>query len=291
MITTEIGRLRDLRRQSLRRGSAPLELTLALPILMVMLSIIFGVCSVTETRMIATLAARNNTFEKRHTPWKHAPKTIELPYVKEVSKILGPSPIMPANSGLVTGVAENSPTGLFGPLSKLTLSTASKRFVLGGGWDYQEIEFKKHSALTLTDKAKYFGVKASEIDVFKKLGGFGAGGGGSARSFGQIQSQAQQTLQNAQQEVTARLAEIQQQLTSLTKQLTQQKQHLANLHKNPNADPAAIRSADQQVKKTQSKIDKLKSEQAQQSKASRSLGFNSSLPAAGVVSASEESGR
>ena len=277
------------RRHAFRRGIAPLELALALPILMVMMSIIFGVCSVTETRMMTTTAARNNAFEKRHKPWEHAAQTLELSEVQKVAKILGPSPVMPAKGGLVSGTAASVPTGMFGPLSKLTLSTQSERFVLGGGWDYQEIKFTKHNALTLTDKAKYFGMSSSEINAFKGLGSFGAGFA-SGGSVGQLQVQVQQALRDARQEVTARLAEIQRQLKQLSSQLSQQKQQLANLQKTPNADPNTIRDARQQVRKTQSKIDELKSEQSKQQRARSSMGFDSKLPASGVVSASEELG-
>ncbi|MDZ4851938.1 MAG: TadE family protein [Pirellulaceae bacterium] len=277
------------RRHSLRRGIAPLELALALPILMVMMSIIFGVCSVTETRMMTTTAARNNAFEKRHKPWEHDAQTLELSEVQKVEKILGPSPVMPAKGGLVSGIAASAPTGMFGPLSKLTLATQSERFVLGGGWDYQEIEFKKHSPLILTDKAKYFGMKASEINAFKGLGSFGAGFGGSG-SIGQMQGQVQQSLQDARREVTARLAEIQRQMKQLSSQLSLEKHQQANLRKNPNADPNSIQKADKQVKKTQAKIDELKSEQSKQQQASGSMGVDSKLPAAGHVSASEELG-
>jgi len=271
----------------LRRGIAPLELALALPILMVMLSIIFGVCSVTETRMMTTTAARNNAFEKRHKPWEHDAQTLELSEVQKVAKILGPSPRMPAKGGLVSGNAASAPTGMFGPLSEIKRDPQSERFVLGGGWDYQEIEFKKHNALTLTEKAKYFGLSSSKINAFKGLGSFGAGfaGGGS---IGQMQGQVQQALQDARREVTARLAEIQRQLRQLSSQLSQQKQQLANLRKNPGDDPSSIRNAEQQVKKTQTKIDKLKSEQSQQQRAGGSMGVDSKLPAAGDVSASEE---
>ncbi len=281
--------IQNRRRYSIRRGIASLELALVLPILMVMLSIIFGVCSVTETRMMTTTAARNFAFEKRHRPWEHQAETLELSDVQKVEKILGPSPVMPAKGGLVSGAAASEPTGIFGPLSKLTLQTQSERFVLGGGWDYQEIVFKKHSQLTLTEKAKYFGMKASDLSAFKKLGSFGAGLGGGG-SIGGMQGQVQQALQDARQEVMARLAEIQRELRQLSSQLSQQKQKLANLRKSPTPDANAIRSADQQVKKTQSKIDKLKSEQSQQQRAGHSMGVNSKLPGSGDVSASEELG-
>ncbi len=283
-------RLLTLRQTPARPGAAALELAFALPILTALLTIIFGICSITETRMSVTLSARNNTFEKRHTPWSHDARPLELPHVQTVAKILGTPIKMPANSGMVSDSATAEPTGLFGPLSRLTLRTDSERFVLGGGWDYQEIEFKKHEALTMTDKAKVFAVNQEDLEAFKKTGSFGVGGNSSSgRSFGQIQGQVQQSLQNAQQQITSRLAEIQQQLRQLGNQLNQQKQQLANLRKNPNADPNAVRQAEQQVKKTQAKIDKLKSEQTQQSRAKSSLGFRPNLPASSDVSATEES--
>ncbi len=165
------------RRAKLRKGLAPLELALALPILMVMLSLIFGVCTVTTTRMNVTLAARNFTFEKRHTPWKHNAQTLKLDHVQKVSRILGPRPLMPANSGLVSGAAQGAPIGLFGPLRKLALTTNCERFVLGGGWDYQEIEFKKHKQLTLTDKSKYFGLDAVTWTLSRSWGVLAPGSG------------------------------------------------------------------------------------------------------------------
>jgi len=270
-----------------RKGIAPLELALALPILMVMLSIIFGVCSVTQSRMEVTISARDDAFKKRHQPWEHGAETFDVPYVQKVDAILRQDRKMPSSSGLVSGVGASVPQGLFGPLKILEqqLTATAELSVFGGGWDHQEIEFKKHNALTLTEKAKCFGVTASELDAFKKLGGFGGGGGSS---FGQVQGQVQRTLQNASQEITARLGEIDRQLKQLTRQINQQKQQLEILRKTPFADPSEIRSLDQQVKKTQSRIDNLKSEQAQQRKAASSLGVDSSLPAVGTVFASEE---
>lgn len=273
------------RSTTVRKGLAPLELALALPILMVMMSLIFGVCSATHARMNATQAARNAAFAKRHTPWKHDAQTLTLPDLQKVSRILGPSPIMPAGGGMVSGEGADVPTHMFGPLSDVLLSTSCERFVLGGGWDFQEVEFKKHKALILTDKAKYFGVRSNDIDAFKSLGGFGAGFGGNA---GSSMGQVQQALQSAQQDITARLNEIQTQLRQLNNQLKQQKQSLANLRSNPSSTPASIRHAEQQVKSTQSKIDTLKSEQGQQHRAQDSLGVTSSLPGQADVAASEE---
>lgn len=274
-----------------RKGLAPLELTLALPILMVMLSLIFGVCIVTKSQMESTIFARENAFEKRHQPWEHGAKTLDIHSVQKVDAIVGQSRKMPTNGGLVKGLGVSEPQGLFGPLKKIeqTLTATAELSVFGGGWDYQEIEFKKHDALTLTDKAKYFGVKSSEIGAFKSLGGFNAGGGSGGRSFGQVQSQVQQTLRGAQQEITARLNEIDRQLNQLTRQINQEKRQLENLRRNPDAAPSAIHSADQQVRSTQSKINTLKSEQTQQRTAASNLGVKSALPEAGAVFASEES--
>lgn len=266
-------------------GLAPLELMLALPILLVMLSLIFGACSVSTARMNVTLAARNFAFQKRHTPWKHGAGPLAVREVARVSKILGPRPIMPANSGLVSGAATGTPTGLFGPLRQLKQSADCERFILGGGWDYEEIQFKKHRSLTLTEKSMIFGLADGELDAFKRLGSFGAGfTGSSSSSMGQVQH----AIQSARQDISARLTELQNQLKQLTNELRQAKQKLASLRSNPAADPSAIRSAEQQVKKTQSKIDKLQSEQAQQNKARGSLGVDGAIPSDSDVAAADD---
>ncbi len=100
--------------------------------------------------------------------------------------------------------------------------------------------------------------------------------------------QIQQALQSARQDIAARLSEIQTQLRQLSSQLKQAKQTLASLRSNPNANPNSISAAEKQVKDTQSKIDKLKSEQSQQTKASRSLGVDGTLPGAGDVAAADD---
>lgn len=271
-----------------RKGSAPLELTLALPILMVLLSIIFGICTVTETRMMTTTAARNNAFEKRHKPWEHDATTLELANVSKVEKILGQSPIMPATGGLVSGKAANVPTGLFGPLRKLTLATQSERFVLGGGWDHQEINFEKHSALTLTDKAKFFGLGASDFIAFKKLGGFSTGSGGGGGMIGQLQNQIQHTLQEARQEIETRLAEIPREMKPLASDLAKKEENLKRVESNPNATKKAKDGAKSEVENAQSKVDELEKEKLNLRKAKSKMGVDAKLPGSEFFSSSEE---
>ncbi len=268
------------RRCRQRYGSAPIELLLALPILLVMLSLIFCVCSVTQTRMAVTTSARNVAFAKRHTPWKFEPETLSLEKVEAVGKVLGSSRKMSPGSGLVSGEANGAPTGIFGPLRSLVMSTESKRFVLGGGWDFQEIEFKKHRPLTLTDKAETIGFPADQLTAFTSLGRFGAGAGGS---FGNVQTQALQRIQAAQTQITRRLAAIRQEIASAQATVNQLNRQIANLR----SSGGNVAELEQKRDALREHIDELKDERSRLSTANSHLGVNLKLPTAGAAAGEE----
>lgn len=260
-----------------RRGMAPLEFTLALPILVALLSMIFGICSFAQTRMMVTTQARNHTFEKRHEPWQHQAERLDLAEVDKVSAILGPNPIkMPADSGLVSGSAKGSPEGLFGPLKLLFTETSSQRFVLGGRWDHEEIEFEKHSALTLTDKAEYFGMATGDLESFKQIAKLGGGvTGGSAAS---LQAVSQSRIQQSQGAISQRLKKIETDLRTLDRVLNEQKRKLASLEKNNPLNNDAINHARKEVKDTFAKIKELKHEQALQQYARNAMHIELKVP-------------
>lgn len=284
MTYQRISQSNRMRYDSHRKGMAPLELALALPILMVMLSMIFGVCNVTETRMMTTTAARNHAFAKRHQPWLHAQESIDLRDVGKVDRMLGPSPVMPARGGLVTGSAKGVATKMFGPLSDFVWQAESKRFVLGGGWDYQEINFAEHSKLSLPKQATYFGMPPSVVDGFSGIGNLA---GAAAGSFGQTQGQVKQILHEARQKVVRRVAEIQSELKQSSNRLNEQKRHLASLQSVPFVDPGALSSMQTEIDKTEDGIKTLKEELVRQQDASAKLGADYTSPGSGSVSASE----
>lgn len=261
-----------------RRGMAPLEFTLALPILIALLSIIFGICSVAQTRMIVTTEARNSTFEKRHEPWQHQAERLELTDVEKVSIILGPTPIkMHADSGLVSGSAKGSPQDLFGPLKLLNLQeTTSQRFVLGGRWDQEEIAFEKHAALTLTDKAEYFGMASGDLKSFKRVASLGGGVAGG--SLASLHTASQSRIQQSQAAISQRLQRIEAELRQLDKELHEQKKKLASLEKNSPLDTRAINAARNEVKETVASIKELKHEQALQQYAKNSMNIELRVP-------------
>jgi hypothetical protein len=263
-------------KKSQRAGTAPLELVLALPILLVMLSIIFAVCTGAETRMVTTTTARNAAFEKRHEPWKHNPEALELPNVERVKTILGPNPRMSASGGLVDGDASGTPKGIFGPLRFVSMDTKSRRFVLGGGWDYQELAFEKHRALTVTEKAQYFGLDASKSSAFTNLAGFG-GSSSIGSSFSSVANQVTHQIANANQRSSARIAQINSQLKTLSSKLKKQQQTLDELRKNPNPDWGAIRSTRESINSTETEIRKLSTERSRLGEAKGNLGVNTSI--------------
>lgn len=256
---------------------APLEFTLALPILVALLSMIFGICSFARTRMMVTTEARNLSFEKRHEPWQHQAVRLDLADVNKVSAILGPSPSkMPADSGLVSGSAEGSPQGLFGPLKLLFLKTSIQRFVLGGRWDHEEIEFEKHSALTLTDKAEYFGLASDDLMSFKRIASLGGGVAGG--SLASLQSTAQSRIQQSQGAISQRLQKIEADLRKLDRDLNEQKRELASLEKSNPLNKDAINHARNEVKDTAAKIKELKHEQSLQQYAKNSMDIDLKVP-------------
>ncbi len=260
-----------------RRGMAPLELALALPILVALLSIIFGICSISQTRMIVTVEARNQAFAKRHEPWKHQAESLNLTNVDKVNTILGPNPEkMQADAGLVSGESAASPQGLFGPIKSLSLSTNCQRFVFAGRWDHKEIDFKKHAALTLTDKAEYFGLSSSNLQSFKRIASFG--GGFSGGSFGSLQSGVQASVGQSLATIRQRIQKIEAELRTLNSRLKEQERKLASLERAVPRDAGAIDKANKEVRNIRAQIKELKHEQALQQYAMNSMNTNLTIP-------------
>lgn len=263
-----------------RQGSAPIELTLALPIFMVLLSFIFAVCSAAVTRIQVTSTARNNTFAKRHQPWLHASEELGSLDLGSVGIILGSKPLVKPEGGMVQGTASGRPEGLFGPLKALTQEATREFFVMGGVWDQQEIPFKKHPALTLTDKATYFGVAGGDLGKLDRLAGFAMNFSGSD-AFGQLRQRVLQGTESARQQINSRIAEIQRELSQRARDLKQKQSELARLRQQPNPDGTAIQRKEIETKKLQSEIGSLRVEAEKQKMAAANLGVDLDLPPVG----------
>lgn len=263
-----------------RQGSAPIELTLALPIFMVLLSFIFAICSAAVTSIQVTSRARNSTFAKRHQPWLHDSEELGSLDLGNVGIILGSKALVKPEGGMVQGTASGSPEGMFGPLKALTHEATREFFVLGGVWDQQEIPFKKHSALTLTDKATYFGVAGGELRKLDGLAGFAMIFPSNA-AFGTLRQRVQQGTESARQQVHSRIAETQRELSQLARDLKQKRSELARLRQQSNPDWIAIQRKESESKKLQSKIDSLRVESEKQKMAAANIGVDLGLPPVG----------
>lgn len=169
-----------------RRGQAAIELTFFLPMLVALWSIIFLASSLTLSRSHASLGARNKAFSGRHEPWQpsgdYDTSRLSVPGASAVGLILGPAPRQPADGGLLHAEDTRSVDVRFGPLKRLVRDVTTEHYVLGGSWDLQEIEFREHPRLTLTEKSAYFGI-GIPLNAFAGLLGFGSGGGGGGNAI------------------------------------------------------------------------------------------------------------
>lgn len=166
-----------LRLNRQRRGNAPLELVLFLPLLMVMLAAIVTVAEVAIFDSQVAVVARHQAFQGRRSPWQSGPgyeaSDLGLREMEDIADILGPSSKTPADAGLLVSKVSRPVPAMFAryvgrlPTAKGTCS------VLGGVWDHQEIEFasqSNHPRLTLSKKINYFGgARVGNLGLFGDL--------------------------------------------------------------------------------------------------------------------------
>jgi len=195
-------------------GTATIEFILGLPLLLALLSILFGICSVITNRTDVSLRARNQAFAYRNDYTKQQPESLELPGVKKVSKLYPSQDGFEANSGVLRGESKGKPSGIFGPMKLLPLESNNQVAIFAGTWDYREIEFEtksEHPALVLTKKVKDFWPEL-DASVFKSLGGFGSPSGRKP-NFESMSQQAHRLQSDYRRDIDAtrrRLADAEQ---------------------------------------------------------------------------------
>lgn len=236
-----------------RHGAAAIEFVFFLPLLVALWSIIFLVSEITLARSHASLGARNKAFRGRHEPWRKSDdySVLSLPVAgtQAVGRILGQAQKLDADAqkldadgGLLKANETRKITG-FGPLSGLFDEATREHFVLAGTWDKQQIEFTKHSPLTLTDKVKLFHPRI-KIDRFAALASFALRSGVgqalasvrpaeaeklSSRLIGRAQDEAEQRVEQTVAELTGQINAIQSELTTLENALPRNESRIQSL--------------------------------------------------------------
>jgi hypothetical protein len=201
-------------RTNRRRGQATIELVFFLPMLVALLSIVFFAASLTLSRSHASIGARNKAFGGRHEPWKpsgdYTVSRLPVPGTSYAGLILGPRPRQRADGGLLRAEETRDVEVRFGPLKKLVQDVTTEHYVLGGSWDKQEIKFRHHPRLTLTEKSAYFGI-GIPLNGFGNLIGFGSGGGGAGSAI----ASANQAISDARNQLDGVINDLRDQLNSV----------------------------------------------------------------------------
>lgn len=161
-----MNRLQQIKSSRTRQGKATLEFALIFPFFVAVMLGILTVASSFQSKTLVHCDARLSSFEHRHEPWRANGDGIEVTTLKQadlgaIDDIVGPTNKMPVNEAVITSKQSRQPRN-FLP-SRLSIGAVDgDATVLGGSWDFSEIEFQNHGRLELTEKANYFG---PQIDV------------------------------------------------------------------------------------------------------------------------------
>lgn len=159
-----------------RNGQAQIELILGLPLLLTLLSIPFGICSIVENRTSVAMNARNSAFEYRNDRDQANPAELPLTQATQLGLLRTSPRGLSPKAGLLDGKAESHARNLWGPIKALPLKSKRHVFLYSGTWDYREIEFKDqpaHHPLAFDPMLKKFWPDVNTND-FSKLSGFGS---------------------------------------------------------------------------------------------------------------------
>jgi len=198
-----------------RAGSATLEFAFIFPLLIAISLAILTISNVSVSQSTINAEARFEAFKHRHQPW-NAPAEyvtqLDLSDIRSVAKILGPAPKMAPEKAVLEVHATQKSSVYLKSMESVAGSVSGDCFVMGAVWDHQEIEFKKHDRLTLTEKANYFG---TTIDVNAFAAFKGLSGSTNIQSVGTAISNFQNSLRNITQGYNKLKADLQ----KLTRQL------------------------------------------------------------------------
>ena len=179
------------RRRESRRGQAPLELAMFLPIFVLLLAAIFAIASaglaVGESAWEATAKADGG----KAAPWTsgsdYTLESLELPHADILERVLDGRPEYDPKAGVVVSTASKDPRGPVDPFPGMLPLAEAMHATAGGSWDNRQIPFPEqaeHPRLTLDRRvAVFMGKRAMPLDGFAKLAAF-AGGGGLAAGPG-----------------------------------------------------------------------------------------------------------
>lgn len=182
-----------------RYGQAPLEIALALPIVVLMFVFLYFITSVAVTRITATGSARSATFRDRHKtdPGNGITEELARP-PRELTDIKEPIEYRHELPDRLTSIeADEDVPPILKLFSKLGASAKSNSTVYTGTWDYrtlpQEPE-QEHKRLHLSESLVPFLKKANrgrrDLDLFaRKFANVSGGvGRGSLAQLGNLKS-------------------------------------------------------------------------------------------------------
>lgn len=176
-------------RREWRRGQAPLELALFLPIFMLLLAAIFAITSAGLAVGEVSWKATEMADEGKATPWlsggEYTPEPLVLPHADTLERILDRRPGYDPRAGIVVSEASKDARGPVDPFDGLLPQAEAMHATAGGSWDNRQIPFPKqaeHPRLTLDRRVGVFAAgRQMSFDRFAQLAAFAGGGGFAAR--------------------------------------------------------------------------------------------------------------
>lgn len=175
--------------QANRRGNAPFEMVLFLPLLVVMLACMVTVTQVAVVDTSAASAARNVAFAGRRTPYGNGPQfttgTTGVA-IQAISASLGVTPPVRPDGGLVLSGVELPVVPMFDRYRGRLPGGRGAVAVVGDTWDHETIRFKRHPRLTLDPRVNAFGGGSVALGAFDVLDSFGTVSGATRHGTGSL---------------------------------------------------------------------------------------------------------
>ena len=208
--------------KSNRKGTAPIELTLFLPIYAAILMVLFTIFSFARTRGEVAVETRHEAWMNRSRPGKEtASLDVSQGDAEKVGRILNHK--QDPTLGLVSATRQKNATVYLKTL-KLFTDIQFNHAVMTDTWDYKTMSFEeqnRHSRLTLAERTLVFGSidRGAFGGLASATSGFAGKAGSLQQSLDQRRNQAMTRVNQAKAIVSRAISATESRLKSLNTEL------------------------------------------------------------------------
>lgn len=155
---------------NVRSGLATIEIAFCLLVLSVITTAMFMVFSYSYSASGMAAAARYHAWSARHTPWDPTPESqlviLDRVADHEYPRILGNAPRLDPDSVLYSEARKEA------RIFEFSSEIVTDHYVMGGVWDHQEIEFRRHPRLVPMEQFNIFVASSISWSRIQSLASF-----------------------------------------------------------------------------------------------------------------------